>query len=1058
MIRSIIASNYLRMSRFVVLLLSIFAGITFATAQVTTGTLRGTVTDSTGAAVPYATVKVIQRSNGFVFGTATQENGDFSLNQLSPDQSYTLEVSSIGYNTYIENNISIQLGESLIRQIILQTSENRLNDVLITIDANDPLFYPKKGNEQTVSAITIATIPTLNRSIQDMTGTLPEAHLNSFGGANYRFNNLSIDGSASNDVVGFQEPASGAAGNVASGTPGGVAGTQPIGFGAIGALSVKTAPFDVTYGNFTGASLNAVTKSGTNTTQATVYSFGRNAWISGKEAAGVAQLTDGMYDLQSGFSVGGPIKTNKLFYFLNAEYTAAAEPLANNPGSVTSNIPLEVVTLIADTLQSRYGYDPGIYTNAENQRSSTKLFLRLDANLSEKHKLTLRNNFVKGFADYLEWSPNFFNFGNQAFRHHSNYNSLVGELKTIINTDLYNKLVVSHSYVNDYRSFEGEVFPHLEITYNTANTIFAGTYREASIYELFVHTFQFTDNLTWYKNKHSVTAGLTAEYNAIDYNFLTAWNGRWQYASIEDFLNDEPSRVRGVYNSINNDYDYNAQTPSASYGVLLGALYIQDELNINRRLSFLLGLRSDIQWHPGEFPLREELQQVAAFAHYTNDINSLPQINPRLGFNYKLNKNRNFVLRGGTGTFTGRMPFVWYAYAHYISGTTYFNIDYKPSDPLPITGNLADLASLQPGLTEVNLIDSGFQIPRDWKSNLAIDWKLADYTLFTLEGTYTNTLQGLMFTSVNRKDSIGTFSGADNRPYYLATGNAIKLDTNYTNVFVLTNVDEGYRYTITASLSHKGDRYSGYAGYTFGESKDISSTVRNSHAANFEWNQALVANDPELAYSNFDIRHKIVTYHFLHMPVARHHLEIGLIYRAVSGSPFSYVYEGDVNRDGSAKNDLLFVPETADDIVLTDITDESGVVLVDATTQWQQLDAYISQDAYLSGIRGEYAARNAARTPWNHQLNLRLAYEIPFEKSSLKCSFDIFNLPNMLNSEWGAQYFVPNTQNAGYGLLQYVKITDNQPVYQFYNPTGTPWQIDPFSSRWQGQLGLQWMF
>jgi hypothetical protein len=250
-----------------------------------------------------------------------------------------------------------------------------------------------------------------------------------------------------------------------------------------------------------------------------------------------------------------------------------------------------------------------------------------------------------------------------------------------------------------------------------------------------------------------------------------------------------------------------------------------------------------------------------------------------------------------------------------------------------------------------------------------------------------------------------------------------------------------------------------FLGYSYGKSFDLTSSVRNSHAANYEWNQSIVANDPRLSYSNFDLRHKIISYHFYNFKLKKSLLKVGFVYNGRSGSPFSFIYEGDINRDGSAKNDLLYVPANSADIQFQAYKNADGV-LVSAETQWAQLDQYISNNDYLNSKRGDYTERNGARTPWNHQVDLRLSYEQPLfnGKNKLEITFDLFNAPNLVNKNWGKQHFVPNVQNAGVGLIDFVKIENGNPVYQFKNPTGTPWQIDPINSRWQGQIGVIYHF
>jgi hypothetical protein len=1026
----------------------------FLFAQETTGILKGVIKDANNNPIPFASVLIHQKATGIHYATQSQQDGYYEFNQLQPANDYEAKVSYVGFNVQILGSIQIQLGKNTILDFTLVSALNELDNVEIKNTAS------KKGNEKRLKIDVITNLPSANRSIQDATRLLPEANLNSFGGANYRFNNLSIDGSATNDVLGFQEPASGATGSSASGTPGGLAGTQPIGFGAISALSVKTAPFDVTFGNFTGASINVVTKSGTNTLSGTGYTVAKNKNLIGNYSDGIKQQTASASDLTYGLSVGGPIVKNKLFYFFNVEVADRNESVLNAPGSVTSNISQETVQLISDKLKSKYNYDPGISSGATIERKNTKLFLRLDYNISEDHKLTLRNNFVTGFADNLEWTPTVFNFGNQGYKHNSTTNSIVAELKSKFSNKLSNKMTVSLSTVNDERTYNGRVFPHIEIIDNTSNTIFAGTYREASVYGLTLNTIQFTDNITYYVKNHKFTMGTSTEINNIEYRFLTAFNGRWQYSSVDNFLADRPNRVRGVYNTDNNDFDYNKRTPSADYSVLLSSVYLQDEIRLSPKFNVLAGIRVDWQNTPTAFPISDQIKNTPEFAGYRNKINDAPIINPRVGFNYNIDDAGKYILKGGSGLFTGRMPFVWYAYEYYISGTNYYNIDLRPTGPLDLTEDLSTLESKQSRkLTEVNLIDNNFNLPRDWKSNISLDVALKNNFALSLEGTYTKTMKGLLFQSINRKeDQKSTFTGADNRPYYNTTAESIKINPNFTNVFLLTNTSHGYRYNVTFGLTKSDSQYNGFLGYTYGVSKDISSTNRNSHAANFEWNQSLVANSPNLTASNFDLRHKIVSYHFYDIHVKASTVKFGLIYNGKSGSPFSFVYEGDVNRDGSAKNDILYIPRNQSEIKLQNIVDRNNVVLVSAAEQWTQLDAYINNSDYLNSHRGQYAERNAARTPWNHQVDIKIIYETKFHKNKLQFAFDIFNVGNLVNRNWGTQVYVPNINNSGYALLDFVRIENQQPVYQFKNPKGTPWLVDNINSKWQGQISASYFF
>ncbi|GAA4360958.1 carboxypeptidase regulatory-like domain-containing protein [Hymenobacter saemangeumensis] len=1048
------------MRKFYLLLLAFLLPF-FSSAQLTTSAFEGLILNKAGEAIPGASVVLTHLPTGTRSGTQSDANGKLLLNNLKPGGPYSVQVSFVGFKPQAKEEVYLSLGKVARQTFTLAEAATELGEVAVTASKSDPFTADKNGQAYHLSQQAIQNVPTLNRSLGDLTKLMPQGNKNSFGGSNYRFNNLSIDGMATNDVLGFQEPASGAAGSVASGTPGALAGTQPISIDAIDEISVVISPFNVTLGNFTGANINAVTKSGTNQLAGSVYSYARNQVITGPSVDSLHTPISRYYDIQSGASLGGPILKNKLFFFGNYENQRREEPVLYAPGEAGANVPLDVAQQISTVLRERYGYDPGTFGAASIQRSSDKFLLRLDYNLSDKHRLSLRDNFVTGFADNLERSPIVLNFGNQGFRHHSRTNSLVGELKSTFSSQLSNQLIVGLNTVDEHRSYEGRLFPHLEINYNTSTSIFAGTYREAAVYGSSLSTTQLTDNLTLFRNRHTLTLGTNSELNNIEYRFLTAFNGRWQYSSLDAFLNNRPNRVRGVYNTENNGIEYNKSLPSANFRVLLLSLYAQDDYHVSNRLTVQLGLRLDLQVHPDKVPVNPAVFKNPEFSKYQNKFGGVPQLNPRLSFNYGLNEANTLQLRGGSGLFTGRIPFVWYAYAHYISGNRYNNIDYRPSGPLPIAEDLSALQALQPGIAEINLIDNDFQLPRDWKSTLALDVKLPYDMTFTAEGLYSRVLAGVLFQSINFKDNKATFAGADNRPYFTTTGAASKIDPAFTNVFVMSNTRQGFNYNATFSLSKRiPDRLDAFAGYSYGRSKDIVNGVRVSPAANYEWNQALVANSPELAYSNFDLRHKFianVAYQF--RLGEKLHFNTSLIYIARSGSPYSYVYEGDVNRDGSAKNDLLYVPRNRSEINLADITNAQGAVLVSADQQYAQLERYIAGDEYLAERRGQYAERNGARTPWTQQLDLRLSTRLPLAKAHrLEVTLDVLNLGNLLHRDWGRQYFVPNINNSGYALLDFVRIANNQPVYQFKNPAGTPWQTDPISSRWQGQLGLRYSF
>lgn len=1030
-----------------------------AIAQETTGTIQGYILDQSGIPIEFATIKVIDQATNATSGSISQARGFYSIPNLTPSI-YDIEVSYVGYTTIFNKNIKISLGNSVNTDFKLISEDITLATVEVTASAH----ADKSGNEKYVSNELLEQTPTIFRSIQELTRSLPENNLNSFGGASHRFNNLNIDGVATNDVIGFQEPASGAAGSQANGTPGSLAKTQPIGLGAIKELSVKLAPFDVSIGNFNGANVDIITKNGTNEFEHSIFAYGNNQTTLGNYVEGVKQDEVNFHDYQLGINSGGPIKKDKVFFFVNMEYAKSNTPLINAPGSVGSNISKESIFQIRNHLLNNYDYDPGAFETANIATESRKLFTRLDFILNDRNKLTIRNNFVKSFTDNLEWNATFFNFGNQGFRHNSTANSTTVELKS--NFDhLFNNLKIGYNSVNENRDFDGRIFPHLQIATSSTTRVFAGTYREASVFNTAFKTLQISDKLTYINGSHTISAGLQAQINDVDYGFLSAWNGRWEYKSVEDFLTEQPSRVRGVYNvnPANNTLDYVQNNPSGTIGVFETALYLQDKYGLTNNLDISLGIRLDGQFLTQELPVSNLISSSENFNQFDNQLRNNIQLNPRLGINYRI-PTHNLQIRGGTGLFSGKLPYLWFGYIEYISGTNYFNIDIKPSDPLPIVEDLSTLQNVQPSITEVNLLDPDFKFPRDWKTNLGIDWTPTDRWKFGIEGTYTNTLQGLLFQTLNRQEVFSNYSGTDNRVFYNTSGEDVKINQNFTNVFLLTNTDKGYRYNISFNAEHKTDfSYSSF-GYSYGQSKDISSTVRSSPAANYEWNQALLGNDPALSFSNYDLRHKLIfSQSFRYAIGEKSDLLISMIYSGRSGSPFSFVYQGDLNRDGSSRNDLIYIPNTIEDIALVDITNANGTLL-SASDQWNNLEEYIRNNDYLSNNRGEYAVRNGAKTPWNHQLDMKIEFGQYLLKNNslnnrLSVSLDIFNVFNLLNKDWGNLVFVPNVVNSSVSLLNFQGVDDNVPQYSFNIPANqAPWIVDSFNSRWRMQLGIKYDF
>ncbi|QKG53378.1 carboxypeptidase regulatory-like domain-containing protein [Hymenobacter sp. BRD67] len=1109
-----------------------------ASAQVTTSAISGKISSDKNEDLIGVTVVATNVPTGTKRGTATETDGRFTIPNLSPGGPYTITVTYVGYKEQTINNVFLTLGNTTRLNFTLAAEAQALNEVVVVGNTQ----ATKTGAGTNVGREQLQQLPTISRSIQDFTRLDPRNSNNSFAGSSFRYNNITLDGAINNDAIGFSPSLGGQGGT--SGLPGGSARANPISLDAIQEIQAQVAPYDVKLGNFTGGSINAVTRSGTNDFHGSVYGYGRNQDITGKSVDGTnSKIGPSYHDYQTGFRLGGPIIKNKLFFFTNAELARRTEPqfyAAGAPGSpVTVDLAQQIAAKLnnyttrnADGTLGTASYNVGDYGDYNIYSNSNKIFGRLDFNVNDKTSIALRHNYISAVATNLERSGSLFKFGSQDFTQNNVQNSTVLEVKSNFSNTLANNLILGYTNIHDYRNLIGgqaNVFPAVQINnvgttvgtpgtssyYSGSNQILLGSDREASIFNQRQKTFELTDNVTFYTGSHAITVGTHNEFYHIDYGFINSWNGRIEYNSVNDFLSDLPSRIRGTYNNGmvgDNSYDYNYNNPSAAFNINFYSGYVQDEWTINDRLKITPGIRFDIASLPTKPALNSTLVNNPAndtrtlnqtYTHtpwqqLSNGYLGQVQISPRLGFNYDVNGDGSFIVRGGSGVFTGRVPFAWFGYAYYNNGVNFNSVDLNNIQTTPATAGkyylsqnpnniYKQLPASAQSTTEVNLIDNNFKMPQVWRSNLAFDFKMASGTRFSVEGLYTKTLQDVQFENINLADNVTYLAqGPTQSPKYIAAPyGGTKVNSGFSNAFFLTNTQQGYRYQLTGSVGQTLNTLLDVnAAYTYGVSKDISNGIRNSPQSNWELNPALNVNNPGLAYSNFDLRHRVVASINMHKSTNdgrfTGYLTSVLTYQ--SGAPYTWVYNNNFLGNGQQNVELAYIPGSASDIVLVNkvgtayVQDGSGA-------QYTALNSFISNDPYLSTRRGQYAERNAARTPWNNQADVRLMVEAKLGKltpneagvvsqgHSIQISFDIINFGNFLNNSWGRQYFVPNTFNStlSTGLNQvayadasgnisttYNATTFNRPAFTFSNPA--TYSIDQLASRWQGQLGVRYLF
>ena len=1059
--------------------------ITNLHAQVTTAQINGKIVDTKGNSLVGVSIYAINTSTGTKFGTQTNAEGRYILNNMNPGGPYSVTVAYVGFKKEAKNDLNLSLGTTTLN-FQLKDESTALQEVVVKGKRGGL----KTGAGTRVNEGQIKNLPSGSRSLQDLTRLTPQSNNNSFLGTNYRYNNVTLDGAINNDAIGFS-PSLGGQGNT-SGQPGSSTRTNPVSLDAIQDISVLLAPYDVKIGNFLGGSINAVTRSGTNEVKGSVYGYGRNASLIGRNRIGDnSKEPSDFHEFQTGFRIGFPLIKDKLFFFTNEEITRRNDPIILAAGSADMPvINLAQAQQISDRLSTVYGADAGSFNNYTINSKSNKFFNRLDWNINDRNQLTVRNNTITSTATNLERDQSNFRFGSIDFKQNNNQVSTVAELKSHINNNVSNSLIAGYSTIHDYRNpLSNPALPQIQIASN-GGTIFLGTDREASIFNMKQNTLEFTDNLTILKGNHTFTVGTHNELYNITYGFVNSWNGRVDYPSVDAFLNNQPSRVRANYNYANNNRDFIIANPPAQFKVNMFSFYGQDEIQIGDRLKITPGLRFDLADIPNKQPLSAKTSGSPEDVNYgttytytkpkdiSNKYLGKVQVSPRLGFNYDVKGDGSAVVRGGSGLFTGRIPFAWLGYAFYNNGDTYGSYDNRTSakpfgvgtDPIKdgLTGNgEAGFASNQgvkvndaTSATQVDLIDNNFKMPQAWRSSLALDVKTDNQWKFTLEGIYTKVIKDLKFQQINYVDNpiYLAYDSQHQQPIYSNT----KINPKYTNAYLLSNTDQGYRYNLTGQISKVFSfGLDMMVAYSYGQSKDITNGIRNSMESNWQLNQALSPNNPGLTYSNFDVRNRIVStmnYRLNWKKSNKMVSNFSLFFNTQSGTPYSYgLVNATINGTGQQVS-LTYIPQVGE-------SSKFFANTPDGATQANAFDTFIDGNKYLASRRGTFTERNGARTPWNTQADFRFSQDINIKNGSrthtLTFTYDILNVTNLLYKNWGVQYFSPNTFNsmANVGLkLTTPGTVTTYPVYTFNQANTSSFAKDFFNSRYQMQLGLRYSF
>lgn len=1052
---------------------------------VTTSSMQGKIADASGEALIGANILAVHQPSGTTYGTATDIDGNYRIPGMRVGGPYRISISYTGYSEKVYENVFLRLGEPLKLDMSLEESAIELE--AIQVIAKQGTSGSTSGASTQITSDDISVMPTLNRDLSDYVRLTPQATAygggTSFGGVNNRYNAIYIDGAVNNDVFGL----------TSSGTNGGQTGIAPFSIDIIDQFQVVLSPYDVTLGGFAGGGVNAVTKSGTNEFKGTAYYFMQNEGFVGKTNQSLTDITGAEREKVADFSqrtygasLGGPIVKDKVFFFVNAELREDETPSPFDFGVYDGDASQSDLEGLRSFLQNTYNYDPGTFGSVADELNGTTLFGKLDFNLSNNHRLTLRHNYTKAEnIDRNVSSPRFINYSNNGILFPSTTNSSALELNSRFGTDFSNNLIIGYTTVRDDRDPIGSDFPYVIIE-DGDGTIQLGSEQFSTGNALDQDILTITDNFKIYKKNHTITIGTHNEFYSIYNLFIRQNYGVYRFDSLSTFLNGGPAFEYDRSYSLVDDLTGDGSAAASDFNAMQLGFYAQDEWAVSPRFTLTAGLRFDLPIittdpaiHPTfnseALPVLQQNYDIARDVEGGVAPDGQLMISPRLGFNYALTENRNTILRGGIGIFTSRIPFVWPGAMFNNNGVAIGGVTESN-----ITGPVNFISDIQKQYTnpqfsvpsgQLDLFVKDFKYPQVLRGNLAVDTKLPGGIAATFEGVYTKTLNNVLYTNINSDPTVDfnwTGTGGDDRPVYLRRS---LVPAYGTGIFVGHNTNEGYAYTLTAAFAKEFNfGLSANLSYTFGDAQAVSEGTSSQNSS--QWRGQVNTdgrNTPLLGRSDFALGHRVLgalTYALDWNKAKNATTTITLLYEGLSGNPYSYVIGGSAGRNvnnetgsTSANRSLIWIPANQGEI---NLIEKNGV---SPEEQWNRLNTFIEDDPYLSANRGGYAEKNSNWMPYTSFIDLSLRQDFGLnlggKMHKMQVSWDVFNLANLLSPTWGVRYNVPGDFN-NYFLYNFEGYAADGTTPQFsYTEEGVgkdALNISDFGSRWRMRLGLRYIF
>ena len=1074
-------------------------------AQETTSDIVGTITEGQNP-LAGATITAVHLPSGTRYVTTTRKDGRYNFPGLRIGGPYVITVDFVGYKEEKQENIFLLLGQEFKADFSLTPESKTLADVVVRAVSQGKVFNNSHtGSQEIISRSQLERLPTTNRSFADFTKLTPSANGLSFGGRNSSYNNITVDGANFNNAFGLAS------------TLGGQTHSQPISLDALEQIQVNISPYDVREGGFSGTGINAVTRSGTNEFKGSIYTYLRTPGLQGYKVGTITiPQQEFNYNLR-GFTVGGPIIRNKLFFFLSGEQERITQPATSEIASDGTHQPGGNVSLAnADTLNalrqfliSKYNYDPGVYQGYSYKTSSDKITAKIDWNIDGKNTLTFKYNYLKSFQDIpasnsgapggnRQPSATSLPFNGSGYVINNNFNIFIAELNTRFNNKTSNKLQIGYTALRDFRSsLAGADFPLVDIMNGQGQTYTSFGYEPFTYHNLLsTDIYQLSDIVTKYAGSHEITLGTQDYYKKFKNGFAPNYEGLYRFNSLTDFYN---SANNGAATSVLYNLQYSAEKdgsfPFAYVGSYELGFFAQDKWRIQNNFTLTYGLRLDVPIFKDQF---QSNPYVPSFTfrdgkHY--DVGQKPGTNPllspRIGFNWDVKGDQKTQVRGGIGLFEGPPPFVWISNQASNNGVQFGSF----STTIPQVFS-PDINTYRPAggaaNTSYNLVftDKNFKYPQVMKASLAVDQKLPGNIIATIEATYSHDIHAVYFQNVNLPSAGVAFAGSDPRVRYDSTriydgaGGATVTNPNISSAILMTNSSKGFAYTITGQLQKNVKDFNFEIAYTFSRAKTIND---GGSIASSMWRDRAVTGDPnsdELGFASFYQPSRVIASASYRKEYAKYFAtSVGLIFEAAPAGVGSYTYSGDVNNDGTGgNNDLIYIPKDQNDIVLVPVNTGGGTITDTRTPAqiWAQLNNFLSQDAYLNSHRGQIAQRNAVVFPFFKRLDMNITQDFYLysgknhAKHTLRVSFDMINVGNFLNKNWGTYQVFSSGQTFPneFSFLKYEGIVPagdpNAGKPRFSFPYADPTNQIPFTSsfksdtsplsRWQGQIGIRYLF